>query len=218
MAKDKLVYCRACGSEIAHSAKKCPKCGAKQKKSHGFRNLLLLLIVACALYAGFGRNMFSRNAPQGNGTVQAALDMISDTRNEDTDSGVDTAEITPIEPPTVEAKEIPADSNDAPEAEIPAEEESIAPEEEAQTGLTPEFKSFMDSYEEFMNEYVEFMENYDQSDLTTLSKYASMTAKLADFDSKASAYNEDNLSAEDYKYYVDVNSRIQKRMADVAFS
>ena len=30
---DKMVKCKTCGAEIAKSAKTCPKCGAKQKKS-----------------------------------------------------------------------------------------------------------------------------------------------------------------------------------------
>lgn len=29
---DKMTTCKACGSEIAHSAKTCPQCGAKNKK------------------------------------------------------------------------------------------------------------------------------------------------------------------------------------------
>ena len=30
--KKKLISCKACGQEIAKSAKRCPKCGAKNKK------------------------------------------------------------------------------------------------------------------------------------------------------------------------------------------
>ena len=34
MEKTKLTTCKACGEQVAKTAKTCPHCGAKIKKSH----------------------------------------------------------------------------------------------------------------------------------------------------------------------------------------
>lgn len=48
MAKSKLIYCKCCGAEIARSAKVCPRCGAKNKKS-GWRIALGTIFIFMAL-------------------------------------------------------------------------------------------------------------------------------------------------------------------------
>lgn len=52
----KLVKCKTCGEEIAKSAKVCPKCGAKQKKSNPvvtvFACLLLVVVIFSVLSGG----------------------------------------------------------------------------------------------------------------------------------------------------------------------
>lgn len=50
----KLVKCKTCGEEIAKSAKICPKCGAKQKKSHPVLAVLLLILMIGGLGAAVG--------------------------------------------------------------------------------------------------------------------------------------------------------------------
>lgn len=55
MAKDKLKECKTCGATIAASAKVCPHCGAKQKRGHLVRNIIIVLavlVVAVALFGG----------------------------------------------------------------------------------------------------------------------------------------------------------------------
>lgn len=53
MSKEKLTVCKACGAEVAKSAKSCPSCGAKIKKTHpiliGVIVVLLLIIVIGAV-------------------------------------------------------------------------------------------------------------------------------------------------------------------------
>lgn len=46
MKKNQLTVCKACGQQIAKSAKTCPNCGAKNKKLHP---LLIVLVVFCVL-------------------------------------------------------------------------------------------------------------------------------------------------------------------------
>ena len=83
-------------------------------------------------------------------------------------------------------------------------------------GVSTDFKEYMDSYEEFMNQYCDFMETYDQSDANALLEYTSLMTKYSEFAEKVENYDETNLSAEEYKYYIDVMSRVDKRLIDVA--
>ena len=57
---------------------------------------------------------------------------------------------------------------------------------------------------------------FDQSDATALLKYASLMSKYAEFAQTVDGYNEGNLSAEDYKYYVDVMARVNKKLIDTS--
>ena len=67
-----------------------------------------------------------------------------------------------------------------------------------------------------MNEYCDFMESYDDSDAAAVIRFASLMTKYSEFASKVDRYNEENLSAEDYKYYIDVMTRVEKRMIDIS--
>ena len=58
-------------------------------------------------------------------------------------------------------------------------------------GIRPEVKEFLDSYESFMNEYADFTQKYED-------------------------LGDDDLNDEELKYYVDVQSRVTKRLIDVA--
>lgn len=57
MAKGKLITCKACGAEIAKSAKSCPQCGAKNKKpivkKWWFWAILVILVIS---FANSGEN------------------------------------------------------------------------------------------------------------------------------------------------------------------
>lgn len=215
MGMDKLVYCRVCGSQIARSAKKCPKCGAKQKKGHGFRNLLLLVIIVCVVYFGFNKGIFDSFIPGASHRAQTTRYGSYGFSRQVSADIEETEAPAQTKTPKIESEEVEATEETVPTITSTPEPE---PETETKPGVTPEFKAFMDSYEGFMNEYADFMENYDQTDLTQLPKYTSLITKALEFEEKADSYNEDNLSEEDYKYYIDVTSRINKRMVEVSFS
>ncbi len=85
-------------------------------------------------------------------------------------------------------------------------------------GIRPEFKEAMDSYEAFYTEYCEFMKEYSENptDLTLLAKYADMLAKAEEMNEAFEAWDEDELSNEELKYYLDVNNRVMKMLVDVA--
>ncbi len=215
MAKDKLVYCRTCGAQIAKSAKKCPQCGARQKKRHFFRKLLLLLIIIGGVYYCYQYYDLNGSFPWDKQQTQQTVKPgnITATEKARETNAVTTPETTaqtttPVTPETTaETRSQTTAQTDAP---------ASATAETDENGVTIEFKEFMDSYEEFMNGYCDFMESYDASNASMLLKYASLMEDYADFAQKTDAYNEDNLSPEDYKYYVDVMARVQKRLIDAS--
>ena len=84
------------------------------------------------------------------------------------------------------------------------------------SGVDPDLKAFLDSYEAYMDEYCEFMEKYDSSDATMILQYAEMIKKYDDLEKKAEAYDSDTMSATDSAYYLEVMTRINAKLADVA--
>ena len=55
MSKPTMTTCKACGAEIANSAKACPKCGAKNKKKHPvLLGILIAIVVIILISAIFG--------------------------------------------------------------------------------------------------------------------------------------------------------------------
>jgi len=86
------------------------------------------------------------------------------------------------------------------------------------SNVDPELKAFLDSYEAYMDEYCEFMETYDSSDTKMLLQYTEMMTKYADFTKKAEAYDSETMSAADSAYYLEVMTRINAKLAKVAYT
>ncbi len=102
--------------------------------------------------------------------------------------------------------------------EEPTEEpETNAKEESSSDGISPEFKDAMDSYEAFFDEYVEFMKNYAESEdtLSMMGDYADYMAKYADAMEKMDGIKEEDLSTEEYTYYIEVMAHIQKKLLEI---
>lgn len=59
MAKNKLTICKTCGAEIAKSAKRCPQCGAKNKKPIFKRVWFWVLVAVVAIVVGKSRISWS---------------------------------------------------------------------------------------------------------------------------------------------------------------
>lgn len=79
------------------------------------------------------------------------------------------------------------------------------------------FRKAMDEYESFMNRYVEFMKNYkNSSDVTSmLSDYSKMTQDYAKYAESIRGYNQNSLSADDWAYYLEVTTRVNKKLLEV---
>lgn len=96
-------------------------------------------------------------------------------------------------------------------------ETTPTPDENSSDGIRTDFKEAMDSYEEFMNEYVDFMTKYNESsDVSSmLADYADYMTKYADMTKKFDAWESEDLSTEETNYYIDVQSRVLKKLAAV---
>lgn len=83
--------------------------------------------------------------------------------------------------------------------------------------VDPEFKKFWDSYEEVMNEYCDFMEKYTKggASISMMADYAKMVAKYAEMGNAASKYDTNEMTEEEYAYYIDVMTRVQKRLLSI---
>ena len=109
-------------------------------------------------------------------------------------------------------------TNDAAENTNPSTADQSTEEVTDSTGIRPEVKEFLDSYESFMNEYADFMEKYENSDdvVSMMKDYTAYMTKYADFTQKYEDLGNDDLNDEELKYYIDVQSRVTKRLIDVA--
>lgn len=84
--------------------------------------------------------------------------------------------------------------------------------------IDAEFKAAMDSYEAFFDEYVAFMKKYSQSngtDMSLLNDYTAYMSKYADTMTKFEALKEADLSVAETSYYIEVQSRITKKLLEV---
>lgn len=86
-------------------------------------------------------------------------------------------------------------------------------------GMRAEFKTAMDSYEKFMNEYCDFMNKYSQSDGTDvglLADYAKYMAKYAKFVKDFEEWDSKEMNSVETAYYLDVQTRINKKLLEIA--
>ncbi len=115
------------------------------------------------------------------------------------------------------------EAEEAPEPE-PAEEpepqeaEEPAPSEESASGVSSDFKASMDEYEAYFDEYVEFMKAYneDPTSLELIAKYGDMMKQYSDTMEAMDAIDEDSLSPEDHAYFIEVQTRINQKLLEVA--
>ena len=99
-------------------------------------------------------------------------------------------------------------------------EQSEAPEAPVESDSS-DFRAMIDEYEAFMNEYCDFMEEYnsDSSNVVSMAMdYANMLAQYGEWVEKMDAVDENALSAEDAQYYIDAQTRINKRMLEIGLS
>ncbi len=88
-------------------------------------------------------------------------------------------------------------------------------------GIRPDFKEAMDSYEAFIDEYIAFMKKYQNASATEmlgmLSDYTDYLEKYGEAAAKMQEW-EGDLNDEEMKYYLEVMTRINKKLADAAIA
>ena len=82
-------------------------------------------------------------------------------------------------------------------------------------GVNADLKEFLDSYEDFMTEYCDFMSTYDDNNPLAIVEYGKLVAEYADFVEKCDAYEEEEMSDEDLKYYLEVTNRVNLKLIDL---
>lgn len=97
---------------------------------------------------------------------------------------------------------------------------AVEPEatESGDGAVSVDLKEWLDSYEAFMDEYVEFMQRYKDSGNATsmMTDYLNYLQRYSDFISKTDALDTDDMSAADYAYYLEVTTRVSKKLLEAA--
>lgn len=88
------------------------------------------------------------------------------------------------------------------------------------SGVDPELKAALDDYEAFMDKYIAFMKKYESDPgnaISMIGEYTEIVAQYAEYVEKIDAYEKkkNEMSTEDWKYYLDVTNRVEKKMIDV---
>lgn len=101
----------------------------------------------------------------------------------------------------------------------PTVEPTAAPTEKPAPGggTDQSFRDVMDSYEAFFNDYVAFMKKYKEADapLSMLADYLDFMAKYVDMMEALDEIEEDDLSAADWAYYLEVHARIMRKLGEL---
>ena len=84
--------------------------------------------------------------------------------------------------------------------------------------LNSDFKTAMDKYEDFMDDYISFMKKYkaNPSDLSLLSDYSKYMSDYVTFVDEFNGWENKDLNASELAYYVEVQTRVSKKLLDVA--
>lgn len=117
----------------------------------------------------------------------------------------------PDEEETEDVEDTQATTEEAIESEPTTEEKK-----EDKGGVDPDLKAFLDEYEAFMYDYIEFMDKYENSDdvISMLNDYTKMMTKYAEFAEALEEYDEDEMSAADAAYYLEVTNRVNQKMLE----
>lgn len=88
------------------------------------------------------------------------------------------------------------------------------------SGLRNDFKKAMDSYEKFIDEYISFMKKYqaNPTDASLIKDYATYMEKYADFVKDFEKWEDNDLNTEETAYYLKVQARVTKKLADASIN
>lgn len=112
------------------------------------------------------------------------------------------------------AKQTEAEPAESEKTESEAKEPETEPAKE-EVKSDKSFREWVDQYEAFMDKYVDFMKAYDASDASMLAKYTELMTEYAEFMSATENYKQEDYSVDDWKYYMDAQKRVLKKLSEV---
>lgn len=185
-------------------------CLSQKYKLKVFTIIALLLALFC-FFAGIsqGKELGFLNIPKDEDYAKAYSESkeVNDTPSITSESDKKEDEQTVVEASEEETSAIVEES------------ESQMNEQLATTdGVDPELKAFLDSYEEFMDEYIAFMKKYSEDSdnaVSMLGEYVSIMEKYGEFAEAVDKYDENEMSTEDAKYYLEATNRINQKLLDI---
>lgn len=97
---------------------------------------------------------------------------------------------------------------------------SVTETEIDESVLTPAFKAMMDSYEAFFDEYIAFVQRYSDGGepISMLNDYLDWYSRYMDYLVKLAEAEDEAVTTADVAYYIEVNARILKKLADLEAS
>lgn len=124
-----------------------------------------------------------------------------------------------ISSPSESDDDIFSDSSEETDADTETESEPETKNTPDSKGLRPDFKAAMDSYEEFIDEYVDFMKKLekDPDNTTLLLEYADYMSKYTECMEAFDKWEDEDLNDDELDYYIEVQSRVNKKLLNVAY-
>lgn len=225
MSKEKPTTkkCKYCRTEIPYDAKICPNC---RKKQRGNGVLLIVGILMVIALIGSCFNNGSSDSEKKNQRITETTDagttyqekdkqenretekQTEDTTEDDTNNSMEDTEET-----TIASEELRENQ------ESSEEQSSLEAENVQADAVDPELKAFLDEYEAVMNEYVDFMKKYTKADnpIGMLADYTKILKQYTSFAQAIENYDSKEMSAADAAYYLEVTSRVSKKLLEVAY-
>ncbi len=121
-------------------------------------------------------------------------------------------------PDDEESNDTTSSDTTTPSTDTPSEPDSSEEPDKNDGGLDPDFKAAMDSYEKFFDEYVAIMKKYadNPTDMSILSDYTKYMGQYADMMKKFEKWENEDLNTAEAAYYLEVQTRITKKLLEVA--
>ena len=177
---------------------------------------MLSAIILSGCGASTARNV-SETAEKTASEISKELEDFSDKLNKKNETKAASETEEKEEEQTDEEEVTPEDGQqDTEEISEETDEESEENADDSSEGIRPEFKKAMDDYEDFYDKYCKLLKDYQNNptDMKLMADYMEALGKAEELDKSFEAWD-GNLNNEELKYYLEVQTRVQKKMIDI---
>ncbi|MDO4458908.1 MAG: zinc-ribbon domain-containing protein [Clostridia bacterium] len=203
----------------------------KPKKRRGcLKFFLTIILIAVIGFAGF-TYFVVKEGTKPSKITESHKTTVSDIVEEKKKASTPKPTATPVAEEIEEDDEIPSEASAEEVTPEPTEEPTPEPTEEPspeptevpveeRSGISPEFKEAMDAYEEFFDEYIEFMNSFseDSADFNMILEYSDFLGKYTKTMKELDDIADDDLTTEEYAYYIEVLGRINTKLYEAALN